>query len=135
MVGVEFFGRGEKIDGGRWFLQSVAIVGSYYHYYISVILSASPQLLNQQEMSVYDLRDHPDFRYRPGSVVIRVANFEENQSCYTGQVLDNFPSGEVSLFAFTDKTMTGRAARVVISAYGENSVLKYPAFLIFPSPS
>ena len=48
-------------------------------------------------MSVYDLRDHPDFRYRPGSVVIRVANFEENQNCYTGQVLDNFPSGEVSL--------------------------------------
>lgn len=46
-------------------------------------------------MSVYDLRDHPDFRYRPGSVVIRVANFEENQNCYTGQVLDNFPSGEV----------------------------------------
>ncbi|XP_063888903.1 (E3-independent) E2 ubiquitin-conjugating enzyme UBE2O-like isoform X1 [Scylla paramamosain] len=57
-----------------------------------------PQLLSQQEMSVYDLRDHPDFRYRPGSVVIRVANFEENQNCYTGQVLDNFPSGEVSVW-------------------------------------
>lgn len=57
-----------------------------------------PQLLTQQEMSVYDLRDHPDFRYRPGSVVIRVANFEEKQNCYTGQVLDNFPSGEVSVW-------------------------------------
>ena len=45
---------------------------------------------------MYDLRDHPDFRYRPGSVVIRVANFEEKQNCFTGQVLDNFPSGEVS---------------------------------------
>ncbi|KAK7079276.1 E2/E3 hybrid ubiquitin-protein ligase ube2o [Halocaridina rubra] len=53
-----------------------------------------PQLLNEQEVSVYDLRDHPDFRYRPGSVVIRVANFEENQTCSTGQVLDNFPTGE-----------------------------------------
>lgn len=68
-------------------------------------LSPSPQLLSQQEMSVYDLRDHPDFRYRPGSVVIRVANFEENQSCYTGQVLDNFPSGEVSVFVFTDENV------------------------------
>ncbi|XP_068204113.1 (E3-independent) E2 ubiquitin-conjugating enzyme UBE2O isoform X3 [Palaemon carinicauda] len=57
-----------------------------------------PQLLSEQEVSVYDLRDHPDFRYRPGSVVIRVANFEENQTCSTGQVLDNFPSGEVSVW-------------------------------------
>ncbi|KAG0729200.1 (E3-independent) E2 ubiquitin-conjugating enzyme UBE2O [Chionoecetes opilio] len=57
-----------------------------------------PQLLSQQEMSVYDLRDHPDFRYRPGSVVIRVANFEEKQNCFTGQVLDNFPTGEVSVW-------------------------------------
>lgn len=57
-----------------------------------------PQYLCEQEMSVYDLRDHPDFRYRPGSVVIRVANFEENQTCFTGQVLDNFPTGEVSVW-------------------------------------
>lgn len=55
-----------------------------------------PEMLREQEVSVYDLRDHPDFRYRPGSVVIRVANFEECQTCSTGQVLDNFPSGEVS---------------------------------------
>ena len=54
-----------------------------------------PQFKSQQEVSVYDLRDHPDFRYRPGSVVIRVANFENGQTCSTGQVLDNFPSGEV----------------------------------------
>ncbi|XP_042236826.1 (E3-independent) E2 ubiquitin-conjugating enzyme UBE2O-like isoform X3 [Homarus americanus] len=57
-----------------------------------------PQFLCEQEMSVYDLRDHPDFRYRPGSVVIRVANFENDQTCFTGQVLDNFPSGEVSVW-------------------------------------
>ncbi|KAB7494614.1 (E3-independent) E2 ubiquitin-conjugating enzyme UBE2O [Armadillidium nasatum] len=52
----------------------------------------------EQEVSVYDLRDHPDFRYRPGSVVIRVANYENGQTCSTGQVLDNFPSGEVSVW-------------------------------------
>ncbi|XP_045602323.2 (E3-independent) E2 ubiquitin-conjugating enzyme UBE2O isoform X2 [Procambarus clarkii] len=57
-----------------------------------------PELVCEQEMSVYDLRDHPDFRYRPGSVVIRVANFENDQNCFTGQVLDNFPSGEVSVW-------------------------------------
>ncbi|XP_069958652.1 (E3-independent) E2 ubiquitin-conjugating enzyme UBE2O isoform X5 [Cherax quadricarinatus] len=57
-----------------------------------------PLFLCEQEMSVYDMRDHPDFRYRPGSVVIRVANFENDQTCFTGQVLDNFPSGEVSVW-------------------------------------
>lgn len=64
--------------------------------YKSSFLIFRPEMLREQEVSVYDLRDHPDFRYRPGSVVIRVANFEECQTCSTGQVLDNFPSGEVS---------------------------------------
>ena len=57
-----------------------------------------PEFKTEEEVSVYDLRDHPDFRYRPGSVVIRVANFENGQTCSTGQVLDNFPSGEVNIF-------------------------------------
>ncbi|ROT81302.1 Ubiquitin-conjugating enzyme E2 O, partial [Penaeus vannamei] len=63
-----------------------------------------PEMLREQEVSVYDLRDHPDFRYRPGSVVIRVANFEECQTCSTGQVLDNFPSGEVSVWWVDGRT-------------------------------
>lgn len=36
---------------------------------------------------MYDLKDHPDFQYRPGTVVIRVANFTgEDANCTAGQV-------------------------------------------------
>lgn len=46
-----------------------------------------PQMLYESEMSVYDLKDHPDFQYRPGTVVIRVANFTgEDSNCTAGQV-------------------------------------------------
>ncbi|KAI8435760.1 hypothetical protein MSG28_003995 [Choristoneura fumiferana] len=46
-----------------------------------------PQMLHESEMSVYDLKDHPDFQYRPGTVVIRVANFTgEDANCTAGQV-------------------------------------------------
>lgn len=58
-----------------------------------------PQLLEQNEVSVYDLKDHPDFQYRPGTVVIRVANFEgEDANCTAGQVLDNYPEGKVRVW-------------------------------------
>ncbi|XP_052740128.1 (E3-independent) E2 ubiquitin-conjugating enzyme isoform X3 [Bicyclus anynana] len=58
-----------------------------------------PQLLYESEMSVYDLKDHPDFQYRPGTVVIRVANFTgEDANCTAGQVIDNFPTGRVKVW-------------------------------------
>ncbi|CAD0199272.1 unnamed protein product [Chrysodeixis includens] len=58
-----------------------------------------PQMLNESEVSVYDLKDHPDFQYRPGTVVIRVANFTgEDANCTAGQVIDNFPSGRVKVW-------------------------------------
>ncbi|XP_041978391.1 (E3-independent) E2 ubiquitin-conjugating enzyme UBE2O isoform X2 [Aricia agestis] len=58
-----------------------------------------PQMLYESEMSVYDLKDHPDFQYRPGTVVIRVANFTgEDANCTAGQVIDNFPSGRVKVW-------------------------------------
>merc|ERR1719273_697182 len=44
---------------------------------------------------VYDLKDHPDFKYRPGSIVIRVANFNDMIEATGGQVLDNYTSGQV----------------------------------------
>ena len=28
------------------------------------------------KVSFYDLKDHPDFKYRPGTVAIKSANFE-----------------------------------------------------------
>jgi hypothetical protein len=55
-------------------------------------------MLEENEVSVYDLKDHPDFQYRPGTVVIRVANFEgEDANCTAGQVLDNYPEGMVRI--------------------------------------
>ncbi|CAH0719513.1 unnamed protein product, partial [Brenthis ino] len=58
-----------------------------------------PQMLYESEMSVYDLKDHPDFQYRPGTVVIRVANFTgEDANCTAGQVIDNFPTGRVKVW-------------------------------------
>lgn len=50
---------------------------------------------------MYDLKDHPDFQYRPGTVVIRVANFEgEDANCTAGQVLDNYPEGKVTAVSY-----------------------------------
>ncbi|TRY69586.1 hypothetical protein TCAL_05230 [Tigriopus californicus] len=60
-----------------------------------------PIEMEASEEPVYDLKDHPDFRYRPSSIVIRVANFEPSQSkkgC-GGQVLDNLTSGKVSVWS------------------------------------
>lgn len=58
-----------------------------------------PTFLEEREVSVYDLKDHPDFQYRPGTLVIRIANFEgEDAGCTAGQVLDNYPEGRVKVW-------------------------------------
>ncbi|XP_061377073.1 (E3-independent) E2 ubiquitin-conjugating enzyme isoform X3 [Danaus plexippus] len=70
----------------------------WYRTYTSVD-EPVPQMLFESEMSVYDLKDHPDFQYRPGTVVIRVANFTgEDANCTAGQVIDNFPTGRVKVW-------------------------------------
>lgn len=57
----------------------------------------TPFYKGESEVSVYDLKDHPDFQYRPGTIVIRVANFPSN--CATaGQVVDNYPEGRVKVW-------------------------------------
>ena len=59
---------------------------------------AAPQPIycSTTDASVYDLKDHPDFKFRPGSIVIRVMN-KAGDDCGlgAGQVLDNQPSGQV----------------------------------------
>ncbi|XP_076289237.1 (E3-independent) E2 ubiquitin-conjugating enzyme UBE2O isoform X1 [Lasioglossum baleicum] len=61
--------------------------------------SPQPILIEEREVSVYDLKDHPDFQYRPGTLVIRIANFEgEDAGCTAGQVLDNYPEGRVKVW-------------------------------------
>ncbi|XP_025601768.2 (E3-independent) E2 ubiquitin-conjugating enzyme isoform X2 [Athalia rosae] len=61
--------------------------------------SPQPTMLQEREVSVYDLKDHPDFQYRPGTLVIRIANFEgQDAGCTAGQVLDNYPEGRVKVW-------------------------------------
>lgn len=58
-----------------------------------------PLFLSNADVSVYDLKDHPDFKYRPASIVIRVANYDAaGCGMGAGQVLDNHPSGQVSVW-------------------------------------
>lgn len=55
--------------------------------------------MNEAEASVYDLKDHPDFQFRPGMIVLRVANFEgEDSKCTVGQVIDNYAEGRVKVW-------------------------------------
>ncbi|GAB0092462.1 (E3-independent) E2 ubiquitin-conjugating enzyme [Sergentomyia squamirostris] len=59
----------------------------------------TPRDCGESEVSVYDLKDHPDFQYRPGTIVIRVANFVgEDATCTAGQVIDNYPEGRVKVW-------------------------------------
>lgn len=64
-----------------------------------------PLYKGESEVSVYDLKDHPDFQYRPGTIVIRVANFPTEQCATAGQVVDNYPEGRVKVW-WVDGTIT-----------------------------
>ncbi len=68
----------------------------------------APKHVETTEEPVYDLRDHPDFRFRPGSIVIRVANFGEAEvegvACCGGQVLDNYTHGQVKVWWADEST-------------------------------
>ncbi|CAG2159902.1 unnamed protein product [Oppiella nova] len=53
--------------------------------------STAPQFVAQQELSVYDIKDHPDFNFRPGVCVVRILALNEEHcdpTSRTGQVLD-----------------------------------------------
>lgn len=48
---------------------------------------------------MYDLKDHADYQYRPGTMVIRVSNFTgDDLNSTAGQVIDNFPDGRVRVW-------------------------------------
>lgn len=58
-----------------------------------------PTYKGESEVSVYDLKDHPDFQYRPGTIVLRIANFGDEKQCTAaGQVMDNFCDGYVKVW-------------------------------------
>jgi ubiquitin-conjugating enzyme E2 O len=65
----------------------------------------TPLYKGESEVSVYDLKDHPDFQYRPGTIVIRVANFPDDNCATAGQVVDNYPEGRVRVW-WVDGTIT-----------------------------
>lgn len=65
----------------------------------------TPLYKGESEVSVYDLKDHPDFQYRPGTIVIRVANFPTDSCATAGQVVDNYPEGRVKVW-WVDGTIT-----------------------------
>lgn len=65
----------------------------------------TPLYKGESEVSVYDLKDHPDFQYRPGTIVIRVANFPTENCATAGQVVDNYPEGRVKVW-WVDGTIT-----------------------------
>ncbi|XP_022209754.2 (E3-independent) E2 ubiquitin-conjugating enzyme isoform X2 [Drosophila obscura] len=58
-----------------------------------------PTCKEVEELSVYDLKDHADYQYRPGTMVIRVSNFtNEDVNSTAGQVIDNYPDGRVRVW-------------------------------------
>ncbi|XP_016977943.1 (E3-independent) E2 ubiquitin-conjugating enzyme UBE2O [Drosophila rhopaloa] len=58
-----------------------------------------PLCKDLEELSVYDLKDHSDYQYRPGTMVIRVSNFTgEDVDSTAGQVIDNYPDGRVRVW-------------------------------------
>ena len=87
---------------------------AWYRNYTTGSNESRPTFVGQSDEPVYDLKDHPDFKYRPGSIVIRVANFSPTEKCKNsteevssnsgGQVLDNYPSGKVLVWWPKNKT-------------------------------
>lgn len=82
--------------------ERVAVVKWFEAY--SYAGEQKPKELEEAEMSVFDIKDHPDFRFRPGTIVIRVANLA-GQSCGAGQIMDNYPDGQVRVW-WANSTMT-----------------------------
>nr|XP_036674139.1 (E3-independent) E2 ubiquitin-conjugating enzyme UBE2O [Drosophila suzukii] len=65
----------------------------------SLVENPIPLCKDIEELSVYDLKDHSDYQYRPGTMVIRVSNFTgEDVDSTAGQVIDNYPDGRVRVW-------------------------------------
>lgn len=58
-----------------------------------------PVFLEASESSVYDLKEHPDFKFPPGAIVVRVAaGAGENCGLGAGQILDINTDGQVQVW-------------------------------------
>lgn len=54
---------------------------------------------------MYDVKDHPDYKFRPGHVVVRVGGYEESHTEAAGQVFELTQDGQL-LIQWADKTRT-----------------------------
>ncbi|KAK7113797.1 (E3-independent) E2 ubiquitin-conjugating enzyme-like [Littorina saxatilis] len=69
--------------------------------------SCPVDVIKESEVSVYDIHDHPDYKFRPGHSVIRVAGFEDTIQTLqaVGQVIRTDPTGTVFVH-WSDETFT-----------------------------
>nr|XP_040565995.1 LOW QUALITY PROTEIN: (E3-independent) E2 ubiquitin-conjugating enzyme UBE2O-like [Lepeophtheirus salmonis] len=98
--GLQSYGVVQHVD----YQSRIAKIKWFHTYQIGS--DPSPSYVGESEESVYDLRDHPDFNYRPGSVVIKVANFdnEESEGGLGGEVIEVYPNGKVTVWWANKKT-------------------------------
>ena len=50
-----------------------------------------------EEVSVYDVKDHPDYRFRPGNLVVRVGGYVGIQAEAAGQVYELRQDGAITV--------------------------------------
>lgn len=66
-------------------------------------VGTNPTFIEETEVSVYELKDNPDYQFRPGIMVIRIANHSNDESvCSVGQVIDNHIDGRVFVWWIDD---------------------------------
>lgn len=62
-------------------------------------MSETPTFLRDEDTSVYDINDHPDYSFRPGSCVVRIPSLEESSEDTplkrAGQVIELSTSGQL----------------------------------------
>lgn len=73
-----------------------AVVGMFKTYMAGD--DPHPEEMGTQDVSIYDIRLHPDFKFKPTTLVIRVANHEDqNPESMIGLVVDVYQSGKVEV--------------------------------------
>lgn len=73
-----------------------AVVGMFKTYTAGA--DPHPEEIGIQDVSIYDIRIHPDFKFKPTTIVIKVANYEDHTPESTiGEVIDVHQSGKVEV--------------------------------------
>jgi len=95
----------------------------WFRPYIPGKGAQKPTQLEVTDCSVYDIKDHPDFGCGPGTVVIRISGFEEDNDACVGQIVDSQTDGQLSVTWCNGKTSNCYAQDLFICGGGElNSI-------------